>query len=179
MRRDEIEGIWLGVVMLSDELIGGAWIVIESKDGMYVIEGDDFDRNGKMAGTFKTMLSEFDDGELQYKYKILKLGDRGEKTGHGVYRFHGSGSHKVWNFDGNFYEDQHERRFYTYGERLKVFIPNRPEYRRLRRPENRPELILKFIEDRKKRFSLEPSDSDIVSIAQANPEREIRKSRNS
>jgi hypothetical protein len=160
----DIEGIWLDVVISSDKVVGGGFVVITFKKGMYVLEGEDFDKTGKFVGNFETTLSRYDEDELDYKYRIMKR-DNGEKTGHGIYRFHRAGSRKVWNYDGFFLEDQQSGRYYTYGERLKYYVKDRKEYDRLKKPENRPGLVVKFMNEKKGRFSVETDrGGKIVSI---------------
>lgn len=136
MGKEDIEGFWLDVVKEHNDIIGCGYINIYYEDGMYVIEGDVYDRNAVKQGKFKTNLSNYNKKEFSYKYGYLGEYDEGIKTGHGLHSFHGDGG-KVWNYEGYFHEDKNEKVFYAEGIRLRTYLKSDHGQSRVKNKNNR------------------------------------------
>ena len=144
----DIEDYWLDVVFQSDKVIGGGLIHIQYRAGEYLLEGRDFDANQQWTGWFATEISQYEDKCLLYKYRALRPGEREEGTGHGEYNFNNGVERLPTHYFGHFYEDRNNRRYYVYGERLSVFLPDKKKRRELTQPARVAELVAEFIKQR-------------------------------
>jgi hypothetical protein len=149
MGKDDIEGYWLNIVYQSDRIIAGGVLYIYYENRSYKMEGRDFDLDGVWRGWFGTDISRYSNRCLSYKYHALRPGPRDDGTGHGENNFTSGGPGSIRQFDGYFFEDRNERRFYVHGERLLDFIDDTDDLRSAMSAISVPPLVARFIDERK------------------------------
>jgi hypothetical protein len=149
MGGEDIEDGWLDIVFHSDEVIGGGFIRIYYHSDGYKIEGRDFTPNHIWTGWFTSELTRYRESCLLFKYRALRPGIKEDGTGHGEYNFAGDQSGHLTHYFGHFFEDRDNKRYYVYGERTSVYLPDRKLRKELLKPDKMAELVAKFMEDRK------------------------------
>jgi hypothetical protein len=160
MGDEDIEGYWLDVVFQSDGVVSGGVVNIYYEDGLYKIEGRDFDETGVWRGWFATELSLYDSRYLSFKYRSIRPGATEDGTGHGQYNFTSGGAHRLTHFFGYFFEDRNARRFYLYGERLSDFVGPSADIKQAMKSTAIPPLVARFIDERRSALPVVPEAVD-------------------
>lgn len=187
--KDEIQDVWIDVVIEDGKIVGCGYNYIEYDEGRYIYRGNVFDRKVVPIGSFRSTLLHYEKKELNYNYEFIGA-ERGNKKGHGTLYLHGSGG-RVWNYGGQFYEDVSGKMYFAEGIRLREYIVQRaprptslvrgivlwatgyswsnPEYRAARDPRHIPALLKEFMDFQEARRGLAgaagPESPPAISLA--------------